>query len=660
MTELKKQVWSRLPPEQGHIALVERGKLKADRRAGKRRHDSVQLMRLYEGESVTGRGLSYGTTDNTSDTPIIGEEPVESTLNIAQSLVDTLDAKIAGLENTKPQIVTAEAKWDTRRQAILADRFIEGQYNEKQGRFQDLWDVFRFALRLGMASTGTAAVKFFSNSKAGRIQAEVNDTLSMWVDTPGSAYDYPSGMGDQTLWDPERLVDFYAEKFKGGVYPDFEGDVFKACVPISKKQLGLQIFNEDQDFFGEDVLRVPVTEGWRFKSSDRPGVYGSSFPGARLPLEWGAYDYEDPPFVFVGGQRSLTSFWHRTLTKPVIAPILRVNEILSSIDRSERLTPKGVIFYDPEEIKKEMLQLGDDHECIPIPGLSAMKGKPVYEAPAPFHPLALELVNFYLNQCYSLPGISEMHAGGDVIKGEWSGAALRIRKQIFSERFSVIQRAYVHATTVEASKQIIRCAKELYDQDKKFASTWRGPGFMKQIDGKVLGILDRCKYEVSTYPVSESKHSPESEMALSQELLSVGIITGDTHLNTLKYFNVLQDAKGNNEAQERLIGLQIDKWLMAEPSEMRGKRFYRGPVRTMNLYAAIIQVNRAYLNAQADDVDERRLVIFARYLKDLQKLEQQAQKMQAQLMAQAGGTATAAAQLGGQQQAPPAPAAMAA
>lgn len=646
MNELRKLVWSRQSPEEGHQTLCNQGKA-YEGRTSKRKAEAVKLMRLYEGESVTGYDLTARTTDVTDDAKIAGE-PVEITLNIAQSLVDTLDAKIAGLENTKPQIVTADAKWDVRRQALLADRFIEGQYMERQGRFQDLWDVFRFALRLSMASCGTSAVKFFANSKSKRIQAEVHDTLSMWVDTPGAIYDYPTGMGHTTLWDPEKLVDTYAEKFKGE-YPQFEADVFAAAAPPRRGSLGLEAFSDDHDALREDIRRVSVTEGWRFKYGTAPGVYGMSFAGAKRPLEWEKYDYEDPPFVFIGGQRRLTSFWHRTLVKPVIAPILRVQEILASIDRSERLTPKGVIFYDPEEMTKEMLEIGDDHELIPIRGLSSMKGKPIYEAPAPFHPLALDLVKFYLEQCYSMSGISEMHAGGDVIKGEWSGAALRERKQMLNARFATLQRAYVHATTIEASHQIIRCAKELYDEDPTFASTWRGPGFMKQIDGKVLSILDKCKYEVSMYPVSENKHTPESELALSQDLLSVGIITGDTHLNTLKYFNALQDSKGNNEAQERLIGLQIDKWLTAEPSEMRGKRFYRGPVRTMNLYAAIIQVNRAYLNAQADDVEERRLAIFARYLTNLQGLEQKSQAMQAQLMAQSGGTAAAANALTGQQ-----------
>lgn len=638
MDSSRKQVWYRQSEGEGHQTLCQQARA-YEGRSTRRKSEAVKLMRLYEGETVQGFDRGLGFAENTSDSAIVSGEAVDITLNLAQSLVDTLDAKIAGLENTKPQIVTADASWDVRRRALLVDRFIEGQFYERQGRFQDLWDVFRFALRLALASTRTAAVKFFSNPKAKKIQAEVHDTLSMWVDTPGAIYDYPTGMGSTTWWDPEKLVDTYA----GQMYKGFEEDCYKAATH-PRKALGLELFSDDHDYLREDLRRVPVTEGWRFKQADRKGVYGMSFPGAKEPIWWKPYEHEDPPFVFVGGQKSLTSFWHRTLTKPVIGPILRVNEILASIDRSERLTPKGVIFYDPEEIAKEMLQVGDDHELIPIPGLSGMKGKPMYEAPAPFHPLALELVKFYLEQCYNLPGVAELHASGDT-SGEWSGAALRIRKQLINERFSTIQRAYVHASTVEASRQIIRCTQELYAEDPSFAALWRGQGFMKQIDAKVLSVLDKFKYDVNVYPVSESKHTPESELALSQELLQVGIVTGDSYLNTLKYYDAQQGAKSNTDAQERLIGMQVDKWLTAEPAEMKSKRFYRGPVRTMDKYAAIIQVNRAYLNAQADDVEDRRLMLFSRYLKELKKFADEESTEQAGLAEQAGGSSAAAQQI---------------
>lgn len=643
MSPERQLVWSRQSPAEGHKTLCDQSRLYEGRNQ-KRKSEAVKLMRLYEGDTINGFDGQTGTTSSTSDSARLLGEPVDITLNLAQTLVDTLDAKIAGLENTKAQITTIEASWDVRRRARNCDRFIEGQFYERQGRFQDLWDVFRFALRLALASTRTSAVKFFSNPRAKKIQAEVYDTLSMWVDTPGAIYDAPTGMGHTCYWEPEKLVELFDGKYPSGA-PGLEEDILAAS-SHPRKNLGLELFNDDRDYLREDIRRVSVTEGWRFKCYDKPGVYCMSFSGAKEPLVWKPYDHEDGPFVFVGGQKSLTSFWHRTLTKPVLTPILRVNEILAAVDRAERLCPKGVMFFDPEEITREQLQVGDDYELIPIPGLSGMKGKPHYEAPAPFHPIVLDLIRFYLEQIYGLTGVSELHAAGDV-KGDWSGAALRIRKNLINERFATIQRGYVHASTVEAARQIIRCAKDMAEIDPKFASTWRGAGFMKEIGLDTLSVLDQHKYDVGVYSVSETKNSPESEVALAQELLQVGIITGDAYLQTLQYFDSKQGAKSNNDAQERLIGLQIDRWLMAEPKEMRGRRFYRGPVPTMDLFAAVIQVNRAYLNAQADDVEERRIMLFARYLKELKGLIEKQGQTQAALTAQAGGSAAAANQMAG-------------
>lgn len=605
--------YSAKDPAEGARQLVSVGQ-SYDTRNARRKNDAIQLMRLYEGESVSmGRSVSTAASaEDISDTARLGDNVVDITLNIAQSLVDTCDAKVGGLEKTKPQIVTTGATYEVRRRAILTDRLIEGQFNQKQGRFNDLWEVYRFALRLALASTRTSAVKFYANEDAGRVCAEVHDCLSMWVDVPGTTYDYPTQLGETTYWDPERLIDL-----AGDLYPGVRDDIMNACQPISRS-LGLEVLNDDGfDYFRNNCQRVPVYEGWRLKYGKRTGKYCMTFPGARLPIQWADYPYEDPPFVFVGGQRSLVSFWHKTLVAPVVAPILRVNEILSAVDRAERLCPKGVMFYDPEEVSKEMLEVGDDYELIPVPGLSGMKGKPVYEAPAPFHPIVMDLVRFYIEQCYAITGISEMHALADV-KGDWSGAALRLRKQLINERFAVIQSAYIQGLVVEGSKQIVRCVKDLVKRTGKFSSVWKGQGFLREIDAKVLSVLDENVYDVQTYPVSEQKNSPESRAQLAEELMATQVITGDAYVNILRHFDTLSETKGNEE-QTRLIGIQIDKWLTGEPEDMRSRKFYRGPIRTMDLFAAVVQVNKAYLKAMADDVDDARLRFFKRYLQEIQK-----------------------------------------
>jgi ribosomal protein L12E/L44/L45/RPP1/RPP2 len=59
----------------------------------------------------------------------------------------------------------------------------------------------------------------------------------------------------------------------------------------------------------------------------------------------------------------------------------------------------------------------------------------------------------------------------------------------------------------------------------------------------------------------------------------------------------------------------------------------------------VIQVNRATLNAMADEVDDVRIQVFNRYLKDLQKLINNSKTQAAGQMAQAGGNAAAAGAL---------------
>jgi len=251
----RNRVWYRQDRIQGSQTLCEHADTRLGGRSQRRSNEAVKLMRLYDGETVDAKS-GPRTAEQSQDDARLNDEPVDIVLNIAQTLVDTLDAKIAGLENTKPQIVTVEASYDVRRQARLADRFIEGQYYERQGRFFDLWDMFRFALRLALASTGTAAIKFFADTKVGKIQAEIHDTLSMWIDSPGAVYDYPTGMGTQQHWDPERLIEIHGDKYPSGA-PGLADDIMRAAVPVSKG-FGLEMLSEDTDYRKDDIRRVPV------------------------------------------------------------------------------------------------------------------------------------------------------------------------------------------------------------------------------------------------------------------------------------------------------------------------------------------------------------------------------------------------------------------
>lgn len=595
-----------------------------------RKVEAFRLHRLYEGISDSDiEGAAE--FDETGDVgrSVSKTEPVEITLNIAQDLVDTLVSKVAGRENNKPQIVCTDAKWEVRRQGILADRLIEGIFTQQQGKFYDLWDVFREALRMALGSTRTSAVKIYSDIPAKKVRAELHDTLSMWVDTSGHPYDYPSQLGEVTYWDPEKLCD---------VFPDDEEAIYAAVKPI--RHVGLEALDEDHDYMlRERIERVPVYEGWKLALGGRPGRYCMAIPGKYL--KWEPYKHEDPPFIFVGGIRSMTGFWHRTLTKPVAEIILQVNQILNRVKNSENLTPKRVGYFDPEDVTKELMETIDDVIMIPVPGLNSGKGKPVTEAPAPFHPLVLELIQFLIQQAYSLSGVSQMHTAGDV-KGEaWSGVALRLKKQLLDERFAPVHRAYMHASCIEAAQHILRCSKEIYAADPSFAVTWKGDGFSKKIDAGVLSVLDDNDFSVDIYAVSESKNTPEDRIQLMKELMETGIVTGDAFNAALRDYDTYAASSVPDE-QRQFVAKQIDKWLFAGRKELRAKDFYKGPFITMNLVAALAQVNRGLMAALTDEVDDVRVEFFKRFALDCKNKIEKAAADRAALARQAGGGQAAA------------------
>lgn len=616
-----------------------------ERAQTRRKREATQLHQLYAGERIGG-GANFLDRDEDLETVAAPGSPIDITLNVAQDIVDTIVSKLAATESNKPQFVVTDGSWEVRRRAILADRLVEGVFRERQGKFFDLWDVFQHALRIALAPTGTAAVKFFSDPREGRVCAELHDTLSMWTDTGGQPYEFPTSMGELTWWDADRLI---------AKYPAFRAQILDAIEPVQGGTgQGLETLDRDYDYVYENVERVKVCEGWRFKYLDKPGRYCMAIKGATL--EFKDYDHEDPPFVFVGGIRSLTGFWHRSALQSIAAPILRVNDILRSLDDAESLTPRAVYYFDPEVTPKEHVESIDDVIAIPVVGMNRGIQPGKYEHPPPFHPLVLEFLKWYLELCYSLSGVNQFHTSGS-LKGDWSGVALRLLKQQLNERFAPIQRAYVQASCVEAAKQIIRCVKEL---GKDFKTSWKGDeGFLREIDSRVLAVLDEHKWTVDVYAVAESKNTPESRVSLAEELMQTGIITGDAFVEILRHYDTVGESETTG-SQKRFIAKQIDRWLFAEPDEIADGGFYRGPVRTMDLFAAVAQVNKAYIDAQTDEVEPARLKLFERFLQQCEKYIREKQSMQMQMAQQGGGTAAAVAAAGQPGGTPRGPAAAAA
>jgi len=179
---------------------------------GKRKERACALLSIYEGLNLDRFGASaYDTAapytyqrEDRAGQPT-GEE-YHQTHNIGARIMDAIDAKIFALERTKTSFVMSEGGWKVKSAGIKAARFIEGQMGEPQGMFKDMWELWRQGARLTTIATTAAMVFFWSDPDQGKIVAELDDTLNVFVETTGLPYDGYSSIGRVTYWDPEKLA----------------------------------------------------------------------------------------------------------------------------------------------------------------------------------------------------------------------------------------------------------------------------------------------------------------------------------------------------------------------------------------------------------------------------------------------------------------------
>lgn len=635
MTRPKKQ-WNRITDSQEAADCLYAYMESYTSRQSARWAQAIELKRMCDGDEVGGRRSFPEDLEGTDVEPIYSE-PVPQLLNISKQVIDTVISKITSKKN-KPQLVVTQGDWEVRRRARKCDRFIEGQFQEPQsgGKFHDLWQVFAHAERIALASTGTAAVKFYSDPGRGKICAEVRDTLSMFVDVTGAVHDAPMWMGEVTWYQSEALIAELEDDGELAKRPEL-ADAIRASAERPADYLGLEY--DDDDWFAHfgdrdrEVLRVKVVEGWYFQRGKKEGRYIKCIKGAWL--EDKPWKHETSPHVFIGGTQALTGFWREPMIKQVASLICHVNDLISGINFSEALTPKKIRYYDPEVHKSDDLVTQDDAVLIPIVGLATGTRPPVDYNPDPYSPMLLELAKFYIQMIHSMLGVSEFQATGN-LSGDWSGIALRLLRESFIERISPIHEALITGSVVQASKQIARCAAELLEEDEaEFKSVWRGQGFLQELDADVLKVLDETPYQVDSYAVSEKKNTPEDRVQLIQDLVTGGVVSGDVLLGIIQHydsFGLLEE----NDAQRTMLDKQIDKWRMAEPEELAKPDFYLGPPKSIKPEPAIVQLNTAIMQATIDEVSPKRMELFDRYMERLQQImrEKQATMMQLQ---QAGG-----------------------
>src|SRR5688572_999127 len=609
---------------------------------GKRKTRACALLSMYEGLNIdrmnaaaydSAEPFTFNREDRNGN-PAEGE--YHQTHNLGARIMDAIDAKIFALERTKTQFVMSEGGWKVKSAGIKAARFIEGQMTEPQGMFKDMWELWRQGARLTTIATTAAMVFFWSDPDQGKIVAELDDTLNVFVETTGLPYDGYSSIGRITYWDPEKL----ARRF-----PKHKDAIRAAALNPESVQMWRELYNDADDETNEaGALRVPLVQGWRMRIGDPKdgGVEGlevAAIPG--LTLDSRPYRYDYPPCVRFCPYPQLAGKWGRTILERAAAAIRRYNEILNSVDVAERLTPRAVVFYDPTTTDPALMAQVKDVIAIPYTGPAGKE--PKYEALDPVSQVVLEILGLHKNAAYDLTGMNEARATMALGKG-MSGVAIRLIKQEVYEMFSPLEDEFTRCVGPETAKQIMRCARELQKQGG-FTAVWKGGGeggWLKEIGADVFDILEDQTYRTAAQPVSGTANTPADRVALAEELVQVGIITGEAYAQILQDYNTF--GRTGNElsmVESAFIEKMIDAWMFDDIADAKARTIQpeiwmdRDLSMTLKVGAAYLQFRMDTIEDRADGEVQQRLAFFKNYMAALQKNAQQRAALATQAQAAA-------------------------
>lgn len=605
-----------------------------DKINGNRRSISKRDASCYEGFALT----SFGPTGYCTSEPYTfpaGEEESEDEgpetpciINVAKSIVQTETSKIAALSKPKTAVVTTYGSHKDRRNAVKIDRLIDAEFKSAPSwRYANMWQMTEHGFKLAHAATGSACVKVTEYPNQSKVCYDLLDTLDIGFDYDELTYGSPASFFVTTWWDPYELA---------AIFEDHKVAILSSTEEPPEGLTGLT-----QD--SKRAKMVRVVEGWRITTGNTPGAYMICIKdGVDLTDERDReYDYDSPPLAIYHADRHLTSPWAHSTVTTIYYLIKTANEVTLSCATSEKRNPKTLFVYDPESIETPDTEEMRDWTPIRLKqGAQAAKNKPEVLQPLPFAHGNLEFVDWLIEKAHDVVGVPRSQAAAVREAGIPSAQGQRQMASLASDRQAENQHNYIQWVAVDISKLALRAMKRIHKRDGEFKRNWIKEGnssqrFMRQISSDVFDDFDDNRYVLQPAAVGALKGTPADRVQTALEGVQMGYIDQKRFASILGHLDTPGEI-ADTDTQREWVEDQIDKWLYADEDEFAKASFYRGPMLSMNLDDATLQVLEAFFRADKDigddDDESHRLDFFTQFLAEADALAMR--KMQSQAMAQ--------------------------
>lgn len=598
-------------------------------------------LSLYEGRKLAGLNAAAYLQSGKYET----DDYKRLTWNIPRSLVQTVAAKLAGKNRPKVSFVTNYSSWQQRRRAFHLDRFVEAQFHQRQGQYENAWEVGA-ALVVHAAIFGDGIAYVYADKTEQQPAVEILYPWQVYVDAADAACGRPRCIFVVRPVDRDKLA---------GAYPDHD----EAIKNAKGMTLGEGIKDVADAYLagGARVCeQVEVLDVWVLPSG--PNIEtetGEPGPDAGqhlryidgVTLERETWTRNEFPLVRLPWARNVQGWWSQSLVSEVRSVSDEINRIVERLSDCVRLTQKATCLAPENCVKTGDLKNNEDCTLIEY---DQTLGKPDWVSPAPFDQATVEWLRMNLEQCYAIPGVSQMSATSRKEQGVTAAIAMRTVQDVETERFGIQQNAYEQLFVV-LCRHMIAATRELAAEDPEYAVTWPGQSFLREIKWRDVDLPDD-QYVMRPDPVSHLKNTPADLLQLAQDMYGAGVFSSAALQSSIKYLDT-KDHLGASEKQQKLIDRYIESWLDATPDKLESGEFkFRGPFPYLNLPGAMLQVAEAYVDAQMDEAPDFNTDFFLRYIEQADEIVQERAAAAAETQAMA---AAPPADMAGLAPAPPAP-----
>lgn len=524
-----------------------------------------------------------------------------STENLIRSNIETA-AALLGNEGLRVAALTDGAEWSVQRRAKRLERFLEAMFQQLD------WDAKQVRAVRSAGVSGNGYTKF--HIVDGEIKAEHVPFDEIIVDEIACRAGPPRSLAHRRFVNKDVLIAFF---------PDFAEQIERA-------------HEKDADWTSVRRLessQVALVEIWHLpsKRGAKDGRRTLAIQGATLEDE--AYTRDYFPFVIFRWVERLTGFYGCGLAEELAGYQLAVNKTNRSIRGNMQLFQNLRML-----VHRSDAQLGiqlDDEEG----GVFYYTNKPpeVPDWPA-LKPDVYKYREALKTDAQRYSGIPDMAARSMKPVGLDSGAALREWTDIQASRLTT-QKAEIERMRLEAARQVIDLAKELYGQKQNVKAFWNSRNLAKKINWSEVDLKEDM-YVLRIEPASAMSRTPAGMRQLVTDVAQTGALKPEQVLRLMGIPDVQRELDLETAPLEDIEAEIEDLY----------DGIWRPPEPFQALQLGIQRVQSAYLLARRGDAPANVLELLQRWMVQAKALLDKAQQPQAPAMGavpwQAGVAAPAA------------------